>query len=83
MPDSVLSPGCCKPFFSSVMPGETGLLTDSALHEGFVSLCDGEPGKAAPFCATKYGVCRRVMSLAWVAMSWANRTAFLTQESGL
>ena len=40
VPDTVLSPGCCKHVSSSVVPGEAGLLTDSALHEGFAAICD-------------------------------------------
>lgn len=48
MSDSVLGPGCCKRLFSSVMPGEAGLLTDSALPEGFAAICDRGAWQGSP-----------------------------------
>lgn len=40
MPYTVLSPGCHKPLFLSIIPGEAGWLTDSALHEELAAIRD-------------------------------------------
>lgn len=53
----VLNPGCCKPFFSSVMPGGAGLLTDPALHEEFAAICERGAWQGSP------SICHEIQSM--------------------